>query len=77
MNGWPQNGMLHNTTDVKSCIVEPINWTPWIQPATVPVPMVVPVVMPGHTHYHFTPVPLSDADVDRIAKRVAEILKAG
>lgn len=35
-----------------------------------------PVVPLRHTHYHFTPAPISDANVERIAKRVAELLKA-
>jgi hypothetical protein len=35
-----------------------------------------PVVPLQHTHYHFTPAPLLDADVERIAKRVAELIKA-
>ena len=54
--------------NVQSCIIEfPTTWAPAPQPVQ-------------HTHYHFTPAPpvaprLSDDDVERIAKRVAELLK--
>ncbi len=59
---------------IQSCIVDwpTTPWQPWISPH-VPVSPMVPL---QHTHYHFTPAPLSDADVDRIAKRVVELLKA-
>ncbi len=53
---------------VQTCIVD---W-PW-QPFA---PAGAPIVPLQHTHYHFTPTSLSDTDVERIAKRVAELLKA-
>ena len=46
-------------------------------PTTVSPPP-KPPAPPQHMHYHFTPSPaprLSDEDVERIAKRVAELLK--
>jgi hypothetical protein len=58
----------------QNCIIDwPQNpWQPWGNPTA---PTVVPL---QHTHYHFTPLTptptLSDADVERIAKRVAELL---
>jgi hypothetical protein len=57
---------------VQNCIVDwpTTPWQPWVNPAMAPV---VPL---QHTHYHFTPAPLLDADVERIAKRVAELIKA-
>ena len=48
-------------------------WQPWVQS----IPYTAPVAPLQYTHYHFTPAPLSDADVERIAKRVAELLRAG
>lgn len=54
----------------QSCIID---WHPQWVPAVTPY--VAPVAPQQHAHYHFTPTPLSDADVDRIARRVAEILR--
>lgn len=58
---------------------------PTFQSCIVEIPGLWPPVQPQpfqqHTHYHFTPtheaaVPrLSDEDVERIARRVAELLK--
>lgn len=62
----------------EACIIDP--W-PWQWPQTVPPQSTwppVPTYQPSpeqHTHYHFTPQTLSDEDVERIAKRVAELLK--
>ncbi len=69
---------------VQNCIVDwpqqwPWNPPTWVNPPTwisPHAPAMAPVVPLQHTHYHFTPAPLSDADVERIAKRVAELIKA-
>ncbi len=68
---------------MRACIIDypPFGPSPF-QP-TYPQPLYYPPlrpepVVPAHTHYHFTPnatPALSDADVDRIARRLAEILK--
>lgn len=61
---------------IHSCIIDP-----WYSPGglpTWPAPTYQPA--PQHTHYHLTPnpqpqLPLTDYDVERIAKRLAELLK--
>lgn len=59
---------------VQACVVDYYGTWPWQQQGTYQ-----PVALPEqHTHYHFTPAqpaPLSDADIERIARRVAELLK--
>lgn len=58
-----------------ACIVDPFPY-PWPQPTYIP-PVLVPVqpyVITTAPHYHFT-TGLSDTDIDRIARRVAEILR--
>jgi len=61
-----------------TCIIDPFNPWPGYKPTYVP-PTYVPIgpAPNHHTHYHFSPVPqkLSDEDVERIARRVAEILR--
>jgi len=32
-------------------------------------------LQPAALHYHLTPYPLSDADIERIAQRVAQLIK--
>lgn len=57
-----------------SCIIEwPYGWYGW-PTQTVPGTYVAPAQPDQHTHYHFAQR-LSDEDVDRIARRVAELLK--
>lgn len=57
---------------VQACIVDwPQYWPSYPLP-TVPAAAYTPPEQ--HTHYHFAQ-PLSDADVERIARRVAELLK--
>ena len=69
--------------NIQSCIIDP--W-PRQWPHTVcpepqwPVPTYNLPQPAQHTHYHFTPnpqpqLPLTDYDVERIAKRLAELLK--
>lgn len=54
------------------CIIGPGLIDQWPRPEAPAVPV--------HTHYHFSPTApaprLSDEDIERIAKRVAELLKA-
>jgi hypothetical protein len=63
--------------DLTNCIVDPWPWQ-WT-PTCPPQPTYTPLLQPQHTHYHFMPYPqetkLSDEDAERIAKRVAELLK--
>ncbi len=55
-----------------SCIID---WPP-AGPLPAFMPAAAPAVLPAHTHYHFAPPQrLSDEDVERIAKRVAELLR--
>lgn len=55
----------------QSCIVEPWPWPTHSWPVYPSAPTFVPAPSPTY-HYHFTQ-PLSDADVDRIARRVVEL----
>lgn len=79
---WFNTGQSPQVPDVwvgetKACIIDwpPLPFgQPLVTPDTTP-PYVPPPVQP-HTHYHFErPAQLSDADVERIAKRVAELLR--
>lgn len=69
MDGVSPGALLASLGEVQTCIVD------WPLVAWPPVQQLAP----AHTHYHFTPAPprLSDEDVERIAKRVAEMLGAG
>lgn len=63
----------------QACIINPWPW-PWPQTVPPQQPTWAPLQQPEqHTHYHFTPSEqrLSDDDVERIARRVAELLKGG
>jgi hypothetical protein len=63
---------------VQACIIDLTpNWIPAESPWREPTYQYPPPAQ--HTHYHYAanPAPLSDADVERIARRVAELLKAG
>lgn len=80
--GWGGFGVVCGAACApQTCIVEwpPQPWQPTVTPfvPVAPAPYVAPAIPQQHTHYHFTPlVPrLSDEDVERIAKRVAELLK--
>ncbi len=67
-------GLADGAVHVPSCCI--IDWPP-PGPSPTYVPMgPAPYVPPQHTHYHFAaPLGLSDEDVERIAKRVAELLR--
>lgn len=53
----------------QNCIVD------WPQFDPMQVPTLEPATASPHTHYHFGPK-LSDDDVERIAKRVVELMRA-
>ena len=58
---------------VQSCIVGPWPFPTHDGPVYPAAPTLAPSPQPTY-HYHFT-APLSDADVDRIARRVVELLR--
>jgi len=59
-----------------TCIIDPFNPWPGHLPTFNPAPY-QPLPADQHTHYHFAPVPqkLTDEDVERIARRVVELLR--
>lgn len=62
--------------EVQSCIIDwpyPFPTCPPVQPQIVPLPV---VIQPTPVQTFTWPTRLSDADVDRIARRVVELLDA-
>jgi hypothetical protein len=64
-------GVVNGAYGTTACIIEPFHPWPAYQPTCAPSPW---APLPD---YHFAPVPakLSDDDVERIARRVVEILR--
>lgn len=63
------------TGEIKACNIDwPPPWQPWITPTVAPHS---PLIAAPVAHYQFTPATLSDEDVDRIARRVVELIRAG